>query len=524
MQDRDDKSPLGETSLTSGDYRQLVDNLGDMLFRCDREGRFVFVSEAVSRLSMYEPQDLLGKSFLDFVHPEDRPRVAEGVARTMSGLAEPHEFRVLDKDGTIRHARTSGRAVYEGDELVGVVGILSDLTELRRAERARSELEEQLQQSQKMEALGRLASGVAHDFNNLLFIIQNYAAALRKHFEQDQDGYRQARAIERAAERAAELTRRLLVFSRVQDRRFHVVDLNKLLSETEPMLRRILGEDVGLTTRMAKELAPVKVDPACVDQVLINLAANARDAMAAGGHLTIETHNIDLGPEYAELDVEPGSFVELSVSDTGCGMTPEVQARAMEPFFTTKPAGEGTGLGLSTVYSTVRQSGGLVRIESRPHEGTKVSVFFPSCSAQLALETEGEQLSESAGAVAGQSPRKALLVEDEPLVREIVRVMLDSLGYTVSTASSVGRALEQSRLNREDIDLLLTDLVLTDSNGRQLAEQLLTERPATRVLFMTGHSDDSIARLYPTIEAPLLRKPFSKEELYSALDALFRSA
>ena len=454
---------------------------------------------------------------MEFVHEEDRERILAGVARTIAGFVEPHEFRVLDKGGRMRFVRTSGRPIVEDGQLVGIAGVLSDLTDLRQAEAAKEELEAQLQQSQKMEALGRLAGGVAHDFNNLLFVILNYATLLEARSDPDSKEQQQAGAIRQAAERAAALTRQLLTFSRTKVMKPRRLHLNEVLVETESMLRRIVGEDVQLSTRLGKGLPRIACDRAHLDQVLINLTVNAREAMGEGGVLSVETGLQELGPDpaLAELELEPGSYVCLAVEDTGCGMSRAVQERACEPFFTTKKGSGGTGLGLSTVYSAVRQAGGLLRLHSEPGRGTRVEVFLPAAQELEALEADEDcqEAPPSSQPVLGQG-RVALLVEDEPRVRELARTMLEAQDFVVLDAGHPEQALRLARLHRAPLALLLTDVVMPDINGRQLAEELRSMQPDLPVLYMSGYTDNVISR-HGMLEddVVLLEKPFTSEDL-----------
>ena len=516
---------LKDLEKSQYEQQQVLDTISDVLFRTDHNGCFIFVSSAIDRMSGFTREEMLGRCIFDFIHPEDLERVAEGVAQTYQGRIEPLEFRVLDKDGSERFVRTSGRVVKENGQVVGIGGIMTDLTELRNVEADKADLEEQLQQSQKMEALGRLAGGVAHDFNNLLFVMLNYASLIEARAEDGTEDAKQAAAIRQAAERAGELTRQLLTFSRTKVMKPRRFDLNEVLAEMESMLRRIVGEDVLLSTRLAKDLPCIACDRSHLDQVLINLAANARDAMAGGGSLSLETRLIELGPDLvpSELQLEAGPYVCLTVRDTGCGMAKDVLDRAFEPFFTTKKASSGTGLGLSTVYSAIRQSGGLVRIESSPGQGTLVEVFLPVAKGDGTPLDESDcgEATERHGLPSeerSEGPRVALLVEDDPQVRELSRTMLENEGFTVLDAGHPEEALRLARLHHGPLSLLLTDVVMPDMNGRQLAEQLCRERPEVKVLYMSGYTDNVIAQ-HGMLDADvmLLEKPFTAKDLHARL-------
>ncbi|MBW2702902.1 MAG: PAS domain S-box protein [Deltaproteobacteria bacterium] len=530
--DKDEKASLEglqrilkDLEKSQHEQQQVLDTISDVLFRTDPEGRFIFVSSAIERMSSYTKEEMIGRCIFDFIHPEDLERVAEGVAQTYHGRIEPLEFRVNDKDGSERFVRTWGRVMEENGQVVGIGGIMSDLTELRKVEADKADLEEQLQQSQKMEALGRLAGGVAHDFNNLLFVMLNYASLIEERAGDGTVDAKQAGAIRQAAERAGELTRQLLTFSRTKVVKLRRFDLNEVLVEMESMLRRIVGEDVQLSTRLAKDLPCIACDRSHLDQVLINLAANARDAMAGGGSLTLETRLIELGPDLvpSELQLEPGPYVCLTVRDTGCGMSKDVLGRAFEPFFTTKKDSSGTGLGLSTVYSAIRQSGGLVRMDSSPGRGTLVEVYLPMANGDAsALDKSDRQEATERHALPSDGRRVALLVEDEPQVRELSRTMLENEGFTVLDAGHPEEALRLARLHRGPLSLLLTDVVMPDMNGRQLAEQLCRERPEVKVLYMSGYTDNVIAQHgMLDVDVMLLEKPFTAKELHTKLCDLF---
>ncbi len=375
----------------------------------------------------------------------------------------------------------------------------------------RESLEEQLRQSQKMEAIGNLAGGIAHDFNNLLGIVGGYLELVREHIEGNTtlDSYIGKASI--AIERASGLTRQLLAFGRKQVLSPAVVDLNALLQETGRMLGRIIGEDIKLTIIPGASLGLVKVDPVQFEQVILNLAVNARDAMAEGGRLVIETDNVEIGEDSAEShsSVPAGSYVVVTVKDTGCGMDAETRERVFEPFFTTKDVGKGTGLGLSTIYGIVKQSGGHVSVESEQDLGTTFRVYFPRVTQQGSpIETDGEVRGNLRGT------ETILLVEDEDDLREAITVYLKNAGYKVLSARTGPDALTLSSGFTEDIDLLITDVVMPKMNGRELAEQLIAKRPRTRVVFISGYTDDAVVRRgILTSRVRFLQKPFNLRTL-----------
>ena len=384
------------------------------------------------------------------------------------------------------------------------------LTELRNEMQLRRNVEGQLIQAQKMEAVGRLAGGVAHDFNNLLTVILGYEEMLAEHTKEDPAAVEFTREIQHAAQRATALTNQLLAFSRRQVVVPRVVDLNEVVRGIDKMLRRIIGEDVDLRTSLASDLSRVRVDPSNMDQVIMNLAVNSRDAMPGGGSLTIETANVELTEEYAgrHFGAMPGPYVMLAVSDTGCGMDAATQARIFEPFFTTKETGKGTGLGLSIVYGIVKQSGGDVLVYSEPGKGTAFKIYLPAIGE--AAETAEPESTE------GHLPASEtiLLVEDEEPVRKLAHTMLEWQGYRVLEAASAEAAEEIVRSRPEGIDLLLTDMVMPHTSGAELAERIRAACPSVKVLFMSGYTDSGVVRqgALPA-DLPYIQKPFTSAAL-----------
>jgi signal transduction histidine kinase len=375
------------------------------------------------------------------------------------------------------------------------------------AEKALRQSEEQLRQSQKIEAIGRLAGGIAHDFNNLLTVIKGYSDLMLMKLKEDDPLKENVKEIQKASQRAADLTRQLLAFSRRQILEFKVISLNTVLQETDKMLRRVLGEDIERVTRLAEDLGKVRTDPGQAEQMIINLAVNARDAMPSGGKLTIETANVELDDTYAHshIGVKPGQYVMLSVSDTGCGMTPEVKEHLFEPFFTTKEKGKGTGLGLSTVYGIVKQSGGEVWCYSEPGQGTIFKIYLPRAEEEM---VPGPHRDEKDSFPKGRET--ILLVEDELSVRGLaVRVLRES-GYNLLQAADGTEALRVAQEYAGKIHLLLTDVVMPQMGGKELANRLKTLRPDIKVLFTSGYTDNAIVHhgvLDPGID--FLQKPFS---------------
>jgi nitrogen-specific signal transduction histidine kinase/ActR/RegA family two-component response regulator len=397
-----------------------------------------------------------------------------------------------------------------------------DLTELRRSERALRQSEEQLRQAQKMDAVGKLAGGIAHDFNNLLMVIRGDSDLMLRRLASGDPLRSNAEGIREAADQAASLTRQLLAFSRKQVMAPSLVDLNGIVASIHAMLQRLLGETINLVTITAPDLGAVKADPGQMEQMILNLCVNARDAMPDGGRLTLRTANVDLDEAAAARwgDARPGPYVMLEVTDTGVGMDEETRSRLFEPFFTTKEQGKGTGLGLSTVYGTVRQSGGHIAVESAPGRGSTFTVCLPRVAAAAPPP-------EPRPVPAGPAPRTraetrltpgrgetVLLVEDAQRVRAVVREILEMSGYVVLEARHGAEALEVSRAHPGVIHLLVTDVVMPQMSGRELAQRLATLRPELKVLYMSGYTDDAIVR-HGVLAAGIafLSKPFTPDAL-----------
>jgi nitrogen-specific signal transduction histidine kinase len=371
----------------------------------------------------------------------------------------------------------------------------------------RVNLEEQLRQSQKLEAIGRLAGGVAHDFNNLLTVVTGYAEILQNRLHADDPVSVEVEHIRKAGERAVSLTRQLLAFSRRQMLQPKVLDLNEVVSEMGNLLRRLIGEDIDLITVLEPKLGRVRADPGQIEQVIVNLSVNARDAMPRGGRLLIETSNVELDEAYARgrVDLVAGRHVVISVSDTGSGMDEATASQVFEPFFTTKRNGEGTGLGLSTVYGIVKQSGGDIWVYSEPDQGTTFKIYLPRLDD---LEETGGRDRRPTGPVGGSET--VLLVEDEGEVRSLARKILEMNGYTVLEAENGDQALALAQRQERPIDLLVTDVVMPGINGRKLAERLTSLRGNIKVLLLSGYTDDALVREGMLDEAlPFLEKPFT---------------
>jgi nitrogen-specific signal transduction histidine kinase/ActR/RegA family two-component response regulator len=390
--------------------------------------------------------------------------------------------------------------------------MVRDLTERKAAEAALEKSKQQLLQAQKMEAIGRLAGGVAHDFNNLLSVIVGYSSVALEHPGLSDAARSAVEQVLQAGERATSLTRHLLAFSRQQVLQPRVLDLNDVLASMEKMVKRLIGEDIELVFLLGTPLWRVKVDPGQIEQVLMNLVVNSRDAMPQGGQLTIETRNVDLDERYAteHVGTSPGPHVVLMVSDTGCGMDAATRSRVFEPFFTTKEQGKGTGLGLSTVHGIVQQSGGSIWLYSEPGLGTTFKIYLPAVPEGVRSPQESER--DDPASLFGSET--ILLVEDDPPLRTLARTLLERRGYQVLAAGSAQEALRLSEGHAGPIHLLLTDVVMPQMSGRVLAEKLGPLRPEMRVLYMSGYTDDAVVRhgiLHS--EVAFLQKPISSAAL-----------
>jgi two-component system, cell cycle sensor histidine kinase and response regulator CckA len=441
------------------------------------------------------PADMLGE------HERLRERVLAGNPFT------EFETRRVRKDGRLLDVSVSTAALYDAEGAAcGLVAVYADVGE-------RKTLEGQLRQSQKMEAIGRLAGGVAHDFNNILTVIRAAAEFMLVDLEADDARRTDAADIRDAADRAAGLTRQLLAFSRQQVLHLRTVDFNGVVTAIEPMVRRLVEENIAVATRLAPALDPIRADANQLEQVILNLVVNARDAMTDGGTLLIETSNVVLDEEYprTHATAQAGPHVVLTVTDTGCGMDAATQARIFEPFFTTKPIGQGTGLGLATVYGIVKQSGGHIWVYSEVGRGTSFKIYFPRCTGPgPEEEEEAKAQGRQTGREDDTSGATILLVEDDVTVRVAVRRVLERRGYRVLEAPNAGEALAAAAKPDEVIDLVISDMVMPGMSGLELRQRLRALRPALGVLLMSGYSEEAITRLgSPEPTGPLIEKPFT---------------
>jgi PAS domain S-box-containing protein len=496
-------------------FQILLENAPFGMILIDREGNFKYINHKFKEMFGYDLKDVPnGREWFRKAYPDSTYR--HHVVSTWiddSKLFKPGEkvpriFTVTCKDGTEKTIRFITVQLETGEYLEST----EDITLLKRAEEEKTALEEQLRQSQRMEAIGRLAGGIAHDFNNLMTVIRGYSQLSLLELKEGHELRGNLEEIQKATHRASDLTRQLLAFSRRQILELKVLDLNTLLHDLDKMLRRVIGEDIQLVTLLADDLGRVKTDPGQIEQVILNLAVNARDAMPGGGKLTIETRNVELDERYARIHVgvTPGRYVMFSLSDTGVGMSPEVKEHVFEPFFTTKEKIKGTGLGLSTVYGIVKQSGGNIWFYTEQGKGTAFKVYLPRVDEPV-KETRERAVSE-------EIPRGSetiLAVEDEEEVRKLTVQVLRGQGYTVLEASTGEEALKVAKETGGDgIGLLLTDVVMPGISGPELARSLEPLLPKIKVLYMSGYTDNAIVH-HGVLdeEVNYIQKPFTLSSL-----------
>ena len=537
-----------ELHRREGEYRRLMEDVPEVVWRRDANGDFLLISSKISEVFGYSADEMYRDGvtlWLEHLHPDDREWVWRTYRRLFeSGQGYDVEYRIRHRDGHWMWWHARAVAIKTGQEGRRVAeGLLSDITDRKRQEEElrqyrehlqeevarrttdltqanlklreeiteRQKLEEQLRQAQKMEAIGNLSGGIAHDFNNLLTVIKGYGRLVLEGVQHDPQLRRRVEHIDQAAERATALTSQLLAFSRRQVLQPKVLNLNSLVLGMDKMLQRLIGEDIELASIPAQDLANVKADPGQIEQVLMNLVLNARDAMPQGGKITVETATVDLGEEYAreQVGVRPGRYVMLAVSDTGIGMDTDTLAHMFEPFFTTKEQGRGTGLGLSTVYGIVKQSEGHIAVYSELGRGTTFKVYLPSVPQEI------EELpAVDASLKAYRGSEVILLVEDDRQVRELAEHILVAQGYKVLKAESPTTALTICDGYQGAIDLLLTDVVMPELNGRELARRVTLRRPGTRVLYTSGYTTNAIA--HQGVLEPgtfFLQKPFTPSSL-----------
>jgi len=497
-------------------YRTLVERLPAITYIAElgADGPWHYVSPQIESILGFTPEEWLSDpmSWMNHIHKDDQA-IALAAERRFQETHElfQAEYRMFARDGRIRWFRDEAVMLHQAsDRPLMMQGVLYDMTERKR-------LEDELRHSQKMEAVGQLAGGVAHDFNNLLTLIQAHNEHLRRRLDPGDPAQQDALEIERAVTRAAVLTRQLLAFGRKQVLQTKILDLNAVVTEVVKMLSPVIPNNIELGVRQAPSLGRVKADPSQIEQIILNLAVNARDAMPHGGRLILETKNIEVDEAYARNHngVPPGQYVMLMVSDTGVGMDSDTKARIFEPFFTTKEPGKGTGLGLATVYGVVKQMGGAIWVRSQPGNGTSFEVYLPLALAEKKEEAAGSS-SRTALATAPNGAETVLLVEDQEGIRDMVQEFLRRKGYTVLQAVDGNDALRIADEHKNPIHLLITDMIMPNIGGAELANLLMPLRPQMKVLFMSGDPENaSLGNGGIDEKVAILQKPF-------LLDALAR--
>jgi two-component system cell cycle sensor histidine kinase/response regulator CckA len=495
-------------------HRKIIETIEDGYFEVDLAGNFTFLSDALCRMMGYSKNEMIGRNYRQYTDEENVKRLYRTfhkVYRT-GEATKGFSCEVTTQDGAKLFSEISVSLIKDSKaEPSGFRGIARDITERKRAEDEKAALQEELRQSQKMEAIGVLAGSIAHDFNNLLTLVGGYCQLSLLELKEGDPLRGNIEEIKKAADRATSLTRQVLAFSRRQVLDMRVLNLNSIIIDMEKMLRRVIGEDIELVTFLANDLGTVKTDPGWMEQVIMNLAANARDAMPSGGKLIIETVNVEFDESHARSHaaVKPGCYVKLSVSDTGKGMGPEVREHLFEPFFTTKEKGKGTGLGLSTVYGIVKQSEGNIWVYSEPGLGTTLNIYLPRMDEPFEdtrKKVTGEELLRGGETI--------LVVEDEENVRRLAVRILERQGYTVLEASCVNDALALCKARKEPIHMILTDVVMPEMSGPQLAEQLLSFLPQIKILYMSGYTDKEIVHHGMLKEGVnYIQKPFTIDGL-----------
>jgi PAS domain S-box-containing protein len=496
-------------------YRLLVEAASDAIFSLSSDYRITSLNTAFEKITGWSCDEWIGRRFEDLMHADDIAAARDVLRRVFQGeTLLLSELRLVRKSGNHVIVECTTTPQLQDGQVIGLLGIARDMTERKR-------LEASLLQSQKMEAVGRLAGGVAHDFNNLLVVIIGYSDLLTDRLDKSDRAKAMLDEIKKAAERAAGLTRQLLAFSRKQIIQPVALNINKIVTNMDKMLTRVIGEDIELVTVLQPSLGVVKADAGQIEQVILNLAVNSRDAMPKGGKLTIETRNVDSSTASGSLhaEVRSGQYVMLGVSDTGCGIPPEIRNLIFEPFFTTKEKGKGTGLGLATVYGIVNQSGGYLGLDSTVGKGTSFKIFLPRVDEEVVVATAPRAVG-----VAGTG-ETVLLVEDEDAVRSLASQILSRNGYRVLETRACDEALRISQNHSGPIHALVTDVVMPQMSGRQLAEIVQTIRPDIKVLYISGYTDDVISH-HGVLEpgTAFLQKPFSPDTFANKVHELLNRA
>ena len=511
----------------------ILNTIPDLVYRLDPDGKITYINQVIKKYN-YEPEELIGKHIFDLVHPEDLEKAKYKVKERRTGERRTTSFevRLLTSKKNILPVEIRSTGLYEHpiflleaeglystdspnpNHFLGTQAIARDISSIKK-------MEAELLQAQKMQAVGLLAGGVAHDFNNLLTVILGYTEKLLKTFHEDNPSYKEIQHIKESAKSAAALTSQLLAFSRRQVLKSKVTNLNPIIIKLEKMLKRIIKEDIELSLVLEENLSNIKTDESKIEQIIMNLVSNASDAMQDGGKLTIETKNVLINEEYAKKHIgsKPGSFVQLTVKDTGTGMDKKTLENIFDPFFTTKDIGKGTGLGLATVYGIVKQSHGNVFVDSELGKGTTLSIFLPQCNEKIeekeSLKTFDEKIIPN---------ETILIVEDQADVRELITQVLIQYGYNIIEATDGEDALEKCKKYKKEIHLLITDVIMPKLNGLELRDQIVAHYPEIKVIFMSGYADNVIAKMgILDIDKVFIEKPFLPSDLMSKIKEILNN-
>lgn len=514
---------LAEEALKKSEerYKTIIENTLDILYSCNPEGIVTFVSPTVIGFAGYLPEEIIGRNLLEFMHPEDVPKALENLTKALESESLellPNIYRLRKKDGTYIYTEEVSKIIKKDGKLVQLNGVVRDISERRR-------LEAQLAQSQRLEVIGKLAGGIAHDFNNLMTAILGYASLILSRVTADEQLKGDLNEIRKAGERAASLTKQLLAFSRKQTIRTENMNLNSLISDMDKMLHRVIGEDIQLSLLFEPELKNIEIDPVQIEQVVINLVINARDAMPKGGRIIIKTENVKVDEKYCKDigEARPGEFISLTVSDTGIGMGQNVLEHLFEPFFTTKDFGKGTGLGLAMAYGIIKQHKGWITVQSKLDEGSEFKVYLPvSSSKDIPRKSEkGDTilLDDYRG-----NGERILLIEDEEIVRRYASRVLAQNGYNVFEAKDASEAMKIFQTENGDFHLIFSDIILPDKNGIELVQELSLKNTKTKVIFSSGYSDEkSQSELILQAGVEFLHKPYKASDLLIAVRNLLDS-
>jgi two-component system, cell cycle sensor histidine kinase and response regulator CckA len=508
----------------------IINNFPDIIYQLDPDGKIIYINDNINKYN-YQPEDLIGKSIFDIVHPGDKERAQWHVNERRTGERRTRSFEVqllaadnkdtsADSDKKGRHKNPifvlHAEGIYDksnpaGNTFLGTQAIARDISEKKM-------IEEQLRQAQKMEAIGLLAGGIAHDFNNMLTVVLGYADVLLMEMTEDSPFYKKLKHIRNAGESAKSLTGQLLSYSRRQILKPEILDLNSIILHMEPMIQRMIKENIELTIELQKDLDFIKTDPTQMEQIIMNLTGNANDAMPDGGKLEIKTENIVLDSDFTSKNVgsTEGFFVKLSVSDTGVGLDDDLKENIFDPFFTTKEIGKGTGLGLATVYGIIKQSNGNIWVNSSPGQGTRFDIFLPRSDEKPQAKEEQHDFTKTR-----KTTGTIMVVEDEKEILEFISQLLKEKGYNVLEAADGKKALKQFHAYDKPVHLLLTDVIMPNMNGPQLAQKLAAENPGLKILFMSGYTDNIIAQMgVLDIDKEFIKKPFLPLELLNKISEM----